>query len=72
MVALLTLLLDSMGCDEFDMEAAIYWLAADYHGGQGSNLYSALSQSPYTPSPLENGPRDGAKELYDTLRGEFA
>jgi hypothetical protein len=37
--------------DEFDIEEAIYWYASHYHGGQGSNLYEALSLSPYSPGP---------------------
>jgi hypothetical protein len=42
---------------EFDLSAeeAIYWFASWYHGGQSSNLYSALSTSPYKPSPLARG-----------------
>lgn len=35
--------------DDFDIEAAIYWFAHDWHGGQSSNLYSALSTSEYRP-----------------------
>jgi hypothetical protein len=33
----------------FDVEAAIYWFAYHWHGGQNSNLYSALSTSEYNP-----------------------
>jgi hypothetical protein len=42
--------------DEIDREGAIYWFAADYHSGQWSNLYEALSTSPYSPGPIERGP----------------
>ncbi len=58
--------------DEFDREAAIYWFANDHHGGQWSNLYSALSMSPYHPGPLENGPRDEAAYCFDVLVKEYA
>ena len=56
----------------FDEESAIYWFAADYHGGQWSNLYSALSTSEYRPGPCENGPEGGiAQMLYDALVSEY-
>ncbi len=55
--------------DEFDREEAIYWFAADYHGGQWSNLYSALSTSPYSPGPLTNGPEN--PDLYQELEAAF-
>lgn len=59
--------------DEFDYEEAIYWFASDYHGGQFTNLYSALSQSPFTPSILANQVnRDGmAGWFYDELVRQF-
>ena len=46
--------------DEFDIEEAIYWFANHYHGGQSSNLYSALSTSEYRPGPMTNGPEEGS------------
>ncbi len=54
---------------EFDQEEAIYWFANDYHGGQWSNLYSALCQSEYHPGPLTNGPEldSMGAYLYDEL-----
>lgn len=42
----------------FDREEAIYWFAYAWHGGQGSNLYSALSTSDYSPGPICCGPED--------------
>jgi len=36
-----------------EAESAAYWLAAHYHGGQWSSLYSALSCSPYSPGMSE-------------------
>jgi len=57
--------------EEFDVEAAIYWLASDYHGGQWSNLYAALCVSRYRPGLFvrevaDEG--DGAAWLYAHLR----
>ena len=57
--------------EEFDVEAAIYWLASDYHGGQWSNLYRALCASPFRPSCLHHevaDEGDGADYLYRHLR----
>ena len=41
--------------DEFDIEQAAYHVAADCHSGQFSNLYTALSASPYRPGRMEDG-----------------
>jgi len=49
--------------DDFDVEAAIYWFANHYHGGQNSNLYSALSTSEFRPSPMSRGIEDEESEL---------
>ncbi len=59
--------------EQFDREEAIYWFANDYHGGQSSNLYSALSTSPYKPGPVCNGPEpDSMSEmLYEELAAEY-
>lgn len=54
----------------FDKEEAIYWFAHDYHGGQNSNLYSALSTSKYKPGSLTNGP-ENSREMYDALVSKF-
>lgn len=67
---MLTLLATYDDYDEFDREEAIYWFANDYHGGQGSELYSALSTSPYSPGPLTNAPSDPF--LYGVLEHAFA
>lgn len=58
---------------EFDAEEAIYWFGYSYHGGQWSNLYSALSTSKYKPSPSMNDiPEDGvSKIMYDELVQQF-
>jgi hypothetical protein len=49
--------------DDSDIEAAIYWFANDYHGGQNSNLYSALSTSEFRPGPMHKGIEDEESEL---------
>lgn len=41
-----------------DLEAAIYWYAADHHEGQTSDLYAVLCTSPYSPGPCESSPAD--------------
>ena len=59
--------------DEFDREAAMYWFANDWHSAQRSNLYSALSTSPYSPGPLASKPSaDGfVSDLYLELVNAF-
>jgi hypothetical protein len=60
--------------DRFDIEEAIYWFANDYHGGQGSNLYSALSTSEYRPGQMSSGPEEGSMSemIYADLVDTFA
>jgi len=72
MLEALQLVTDADATECVDCQMAAYWFAADYHGGQSSNLYSALSTSPYTPSPSESGPSDVASFLYGTLVSEFS
>jgi hypothetical protein len=58
--------------DEFDVEGAIYWFASDWHSGQSSNLYSALSTSEYRSGATQSHPDDGAMgDLYDALEMAF-
>lgn len=59
--------------DDFDREQAMYWFAANWHGGQTSNLYSVLSTSPYKPGMMESGPEPDsmAAYLYSELEAEF-
>jgi len=59
---------------EFCAEGAIYWFANDWHGGQGSNLYRALSTSAYHPSPMEHEVSRETLDgyMYDDLEEEFA
>jgi hypothetical protein len=58
--------------DDFDIEEAIYWFSADYHGGQWSNLYSALSTSEFRPGMNARRPYAFAKDLYNMLVDEYA
>jgi hypothetical protein len=60
--------------DEFDIEEAIYWFASDYHGGQSSNLYSALSTSEYRPGRMSSGPEEGSmgEMIYSDLVDTFS
>ncbi len=50
--------------NDVDIEGAIYWFASLYHGGQWSNLYSALSTSEYGPGPMEKAPVPGGDVEY--------
>lgn len=63
------------GYDEFSAEEAIYWYAYSHHGGQNSNLYSALSTSEYKPSRLaksiEDSDDDISIAMYNTLVDNF-
>ena len=59
---------------EFDIEGAMYWFGVHWHGGQDSNLYSAVSTSPYNPGPCCTGPEPDSLEqfLYQELECEYA
>ncbi len=59
--------------DTFDREEAIYWFAAHYHGGQWTNLYSALSTSEYRPGAMTTEPEPGstAAMIYDELVARY-
>ena len=52
---------------EFDVTEALYWISANYHSGQGSDLCSVGSVVEFKPSPLADGPEESACELYDAL-----
>ena len=60
--------------DDIDVESAIYWFANDYHGGQSSDLYSALSTSKFKPGPTHRSVKDEgevASMMYDSLKREY-
>ena len=57
---------------KFDVEAAIYWFANDWHNGQFTDLYSILSTSPYKPGILTACAEDVGEVcgmLYNILLG---
>lgn len=57
-----------------DAEAAIWFYASDWHGGQDSNLYSALSCSPYSPGYFSTLEDEGeqAELCYAALQARFS
>lgn len=66
-------LVDAESLDS-DAAVAAYWFASDYHGGQSSNLYSALSTSPYSPGPFSSLESAGGyvEEMYAELEDKYA
>ncbi len=60
--------------DDFDKEEAIYCFASDWHGGQSSNLYSVLCNSPFKPGPVWSymDPRGMSQMIYDYLEDTFS
>lgn len=60
-----------LGNTDFDIEAAIYWFGNDYHGGQSSNLYSALSTSPFRPGPTHKSIEDEESEIAMLMYNEL-
>ena len=63
----------SIEIEPFEQHEAKYCVAHDYHGGQWSNLYSALCTSPFNPGPLSTGcePDSMAAMLYEELETHF-
>lgn len=57
--------------DSGDVHVALYWLLSHYHGGQNSPEYAALSNSPYSPGPLERGPDESAEIIYGYLERAY-
>lgn len=69
-------LIDVNSYEEFTVPAsiAIYWFGSAYHGGQWSNLYSALCQSEYRPGRMMNDVSDETEDvtmMYNSLSIEF-
>jgi hypothetical protein len=60
--------------DDFDIAEATYWFATNWHGGQWSNLYSALCTSLFQPGPISNGPEPEslAAYAYEALEDKFS
>ncbi len=64
------IVLESLEGDErFDLAEGIYWYCSEYHGGQGSEEYAALSSLGFEPGPLATAEAmsDGALETYTRL-----
>ena len=64
--------LSGIGADDFDAEVAIYAFAEAWHGGQSSNLYSALSTSDFRPGPLWRIENDEAHYYMTELESNYA
>lgn len=59
--------------DTSTVHAMLYWILANHHKGQNSPEYAALSSSPYSPGPMEKGPRgEDEKMIYDELKSAIA
>ena len=57
-------LVDVFGeCDQFEIEAAIYWYAHNNYTGQADELYSLFSLSQYSPSPLTSDVDDEEEQI---------
>jgi len=55
------------------IEEAIFYFACHYHGGQWSNLYSALSCSPFNPGIGADGIEDETgQEIYAHFKEIFS
>jgi hypothetical protein len=64
----------ALEAEDFDVQVAIHYYASEYHSGQSSNLYSALSTSKYKPGRSESGAEDVSDQagmLYNELQDKF-
>ena len=64
----------ALEAEEFDVQVAIHYYASEYHSGQSSNLYSALSTSKYKPGRSESSADDVSDQagmLYNELQDKF-
>lgn len=64
------------GCHEMlenESAEAIHQFASEYHAGQNSNLYSALSQSEFRPGPMwsQTEEKSFARDIYNSLVEEY-
>ena len=53
----------------YDIAEALYWIGANYHGGQSCPFYAMMGATLYTPGMLANGPEEGsmAEMIYDDM-----
>lgn len=59
--------------DSFDVAEAIYAFASDHHGGQFSNLYSAISLCGFNPGMCWREPQSfTAQYVYEALQLRYA
>ena len=63
-----------IGAGEHHVVEAAWWFASNFHNGQGSNLYRALTALDYRPGATRSGPEKGSlvEAIYDSLCQEFA
>ena len=57
----------------FDIEAAIYLFASNWHSGMGSNLYSVLSTSEFHFGSCVGGPEEDSaeEEIFNFLESHY-
>ena len=62
-----------IGAGEHHVAEAAWWFASNFHSGQDSNLYKALTALDYRPGPTRSGPEKGSatEAVYDALCVEF-
>ena len=62
-----------IGAGEHHVVEAAWWFASNFHSGQDSNLYRALTALDYRPGATRSGPRKGTlvEAIYDGLCQEF-
>jgi len=62
-----------IGAGEHHVVEAAWWFASNFHSGQDSNLYRALTALDYRPGAARSGPRKGSlvEAIYDGLCQEF-
>lgn len=55
-----------------DRDEAIFWFAMHHHGGQSTNLYRAILETPFDPGPAARLDADSvAGDMYRLLMSEY-
>ena len=52
---------------ESDIAEAMYWIGANYHGGQNCPLYAAMCATEFSPGMCQRGPDGSAQYLYEEI-----